>query len=186
MPYSLKQAAAACGRSKSTIYAALKSGQLRHDLDERGRFIIQPEALEEAGFSVRSKNVQNEQEETPLNGEKNGLFLQKIEILERTITALEEDRNEWREQAKAQTVTIEKQAAALAGMSAASARAIAQAEELRHQLAAIEHRKDPEASAPDDTPPPSPLWLGAAPAYWFVLGLLASGAFIWQIWARQP
>ena len=134
MPYSLKQAAAACGRSKSSVYEALKSGRLKHELDEKGRFLIEPDDLK-AVFTERPENVQSEHEKTPLNDEKNSLLLQTIESLEKAVAALEGERNEWREQAKTAAATIENQAAALAGMAAASARAIAQADEMRHQQA---------------------------------------------------
>lgn len=140
MPYSLKQAAAACGRSKSSVYEALKSGKLKHELDEKGRFRIEPEDLT-AWSGEYPKNVQSAREQTDINDEKNSVFRQKIEFLERAVADLTEERNAWREQAKAAAVTIENQAAALATATAASARAITQADEMRRQFLAIEAAK---------------------------------------------
>jgi hypothetical protein len=81
--------------------------------------------------------------------------LQTIESLENAIEALKEERNEWCEQAKAAATTIEKQAEALAMATAASARAITQADEMRRQMGAIEHIK-PEPK-PEAAPVPPPL-----------------------------
>jgi hypothetical protein len=180
MPYSLKQAATACGRSKSTVYAALKSGALKHELDEKGRFIIRAEDLE-AVFPKHSGNVQEEREKTEPNDEKNSLFLQKIAFLEQTVTNLTEERDQWREQAKAASATIEKQAASLATATAASARAITQADEIRRQLLAIE-----AATAPP-TPEPAPSDRDAVTVrsiFWWALALAASAAAL--LWWFQP
>ncbi|MGZ8245240.1 helix-turn-helix domain-containing protein [Methylomagnum sp.] len=174
MPYSLKQAADACGRSKSTVWGALKDGKIRHTLDEKGRFRIEPEDLAE-WLGEQPQNVQPEREKTDVNDEKNGLFRQKIEFLEQTITTLTDERNQWREQAKAANATIANQAASLATATAASARAITQADEMRRQLLAI------EAPQPEP-PPPAPVPQIEArppaihPVYWLAFGAIALAA----------
>lgn len=155
MPYSLKQAAAACGRSRSSVYEAIKDKRLKVDKDEKGRFIIQPDDLW-AVFPKQPENVHAEREGTPLNDEKHSLFQQKIESLERTVMALEAERDRWYEQAKSAAATIEKHAAALAAATTASARAITQADEMRRQWTALESVKPPpqdQAPAPETVTP---------------------------------
>ncbi|GEM_PF-1814504 len=181
MPYSLKQAAAACGRSRSSVYEAIKSGRLKAEQDEKGRFVIQPDDLKNV-FPEHSENVHSEREKTKINEEKHSLFLQTIASLENAVEALKDERNEWREQAKAAAKTIEKQAEALAMATSASARAITQADEMRRQLGAIEHTK-PEQKA--DTPPAPPIKAPAAvrPVFWIVLAVTTiAAAATWQLW----
>ena len=184
MAYSLKQAASVCGRSKSSVYDAIKSGRLKADQDEKGRFVIQPDDLK-AVFPEQSENVQAEHQKTSINNEKNSLFLQKIESLENAVAALQDERNEWREQAKAASVTIEKQAAALAAATTASARAITQADEMRRQLGALEHTKaDPTPALPEPAQAPAAL-LGASPWFWFALAIAATCAAGFALWEWQ-
>jgi DNA repair exonuclease SbcCD ATPase subunit len=181
MPYSLKQAAAACGRSRSSVYEAIKSGRLKAEQDEKGRFVIQPDDLKNV-FPEHSENVQAEQEKTQINEEKHSLFLQTIESLENAVEALREERNEWREQAKAAATTIEKQAEALAMATAASARAITQADEMRRQLIAIEHSK-PEPKADTSSAPPTDVRAAVRPVFWMALAAATiAAAASWQLW----
>ena len=181
MPYSLKQAAAACGRSRSSVYEAIKSGRLKAEQDEKGRFVIQPDDLK-AVFPEHSENIQSEREKAQINEEKHSLFLQTIESLENTVEALKDERNEWREQAKAAATTIEKQAEALAMATAASARAITQADEMRRQLIAIEHTK-PESKVDSTPAPPIKAPAAARPVFWIVLAVSTiAAAAMWQIW----
>ena len=150
MQYSLKQAAAACGKSKSTVYEALTSNRLKHTKDDKGRFIIEADDLNTV-FPKQSENVYLEREKTPLNDDKHSLFLQTIESLKDKVTALEADRDRWHEQAKDAAHTIEQQAAALAAATVASARAITQADEMRRRMEAIEAPKQ-EAKASNPMP----------------------------------
>jgi hypothetical protein len=181
MPYSLKQAAAACGRSRSSVYEAIKNGRLKAELDDKGRFVIQPDDLKIV-FPEHSENVQLEREKTQINEEKHSLFLQTIESLENAVEALKEERNEWREQAKAAATTIEKQAEALAMATAASARAITQADEMRRQMGAIEHTK-PEPNADTTPAPPIKAIAAVRPFFWVVLAAATiAAAATWQLW----
>jgi DNA repair exonuclease SbcCD ATPase subunit len=181
MTYSLKQAAAACGRSRSSVYEAIKSGRLKAEQDEKGRFVIQPDDLKNV-FPEHSENVQAEREKMQINEEKHGLFLQAIESLENAIEALKDERNEWREQAKAAATTIEKQAEALAMATAASARAITQADEMRRQLIAIEHTK-PEPKADTSSALPTDVRAAVRPVFWMALAAATiAAAASWQIW----
>ena len=181
MPYSLKQAAAACGRSRSSVYEAIKSGRLKAEQDEKGRFVIQPDDLKNV-FPEHSENVHSEREKTQINEEKHSLFLQTIESLENAIDALKDERNEWREQAKAAATTIEKQAEALAMATAASARAITQADEMRRQLGAIEHTK-PESKADTLPTPPTDARAAVRPFFWMAIAAATiAAAALWQLW----
>jgi hypothetical protein len=154
MPYSLKQAAAACGKSKSTVYEALTSNRLKHTKDDKGRFIIEADDLNTV-FPKQSENVYSEREKTPLNDDKHSLFLQTIESLKDKVTALEADRDRWHEQAKDAAHTIEQQAAALAAATVASARAITQADEIRRRMEAIEAPKQEAKASAEPEPRPA-------------------------------
>jgi len=111
--------------------------------------------------------------------------LQKIESLENAVAALKDERNEWREQAKAASVTIEKQAAALAAATTASARAITQADEMRRQLGVLEHTKaDPPTDLPEPAQAPA-AFLGASARFWVALALAATIAAAWLWLERQ-
>ena len=181
MPYSLKQAAAACGRSRSSVYEAIRNGRLKAEQDEKGRFVIQPDDLKNV-FPEHSENVHSEREKTQINEEKHSLFLQTIASLENTVEALKDERNEWREQAKAAATTIEKQAEALAMATAASARAITQADEMRRQLGAIEHT-NPEPKADTTPAPPIKTRSAVRPGFWMALAAATiAAAASWQLW----
>lgn len=153
MPYSLKQAAAACGKSKSTVYEALISNRLKHTKDDKGRFIIEADDLNTV-FPKQSENVYSEQEKTPLNDDKHSFFLQTIESLKDKVTALEADRDRWHEQAKDAAHTIEKQASALAAATVASARAITQVDEMRRRMEVIEAPKQEAKASVEPEPRP--------------------------------
>ena len=115
MKMSLNKAAKECGRAKSTILEAIRSGRLSAPKDERGRYEIDPAEL----FRVFGKTEPNEQiEPIPNTQEK-----QKTEVLEERINSqsilmermsneideLKAQRDKWQTQAERQTLLLEKE-----------------------------------------------------------------------------
>jgi predicted phosphodiesterase len=118
--YTLAQAAKAVGKAKSTVFEAIRSGQLSATKDEKGRFKIDPAELQRV-YAVNGNSEQKteqekwqiEQNRTPENDIKTALleqelhFLKKqIEQLEQVKTDLQEDRDRWRKQAEQTTILL--------------------------------------------------------------------------------
>lgn len=161
MFYTLGQAAKVSGKSKPTLARAIKSGKLKGDALEDGSYRIDPAELDRYSQQCRANDnetVTAKQQETP----------SYTNTLQALLDVLREERGREREQLegtigdlrtqnKALAATIEKQSAALAGLSAAHTRALATVDELRGQLTAIEHRPAPPAEPPEadatTTPP---------------------------------
>lgn len=125
MKLTLNEAAMESGKAKSTISKAIKSGKLSAEKNEDGSFSIDPSEL----FRVYPKTPKANSEQKnvtrrkpPKTANENSLVaneLAKIEIeksslleqkrlLETQLEETRQERDEWREQAKRQTLLLEK------------------------------------------------------------------------------
>lgn len=124
MKFTLNEAASECGKAKSTISKAIKSGKLSAEKNDDGSFSIDPSEL----FRVYPKTPKANSEQKNVTSRKqvrtanqNSLVaneLSKIEIekaslleqkrlLETQLDETRKERDEWREQAKRQTMLLE-------------------------------------------------------------------------------
>ena len=62
MPYSLKQAATATGKSKPTILRAIQTGKISAEKDEQGEWQIEPAELHRVYLLVSERNGSDEPE----------------------------------------------------------------------------------------------------------------------------
>ena len=112
MKLTLNQAAKDCGRAKSTISKAIKSGKLSHDKGDKGAYLIDQSELhrvfpktsnEQAGFPVA--NTKSEQGNSALQAELDAIR-DKLETTnlerERERSQLTDQIDELREQMKEQ------------------------------------------------------------------------------------
>lgn len=114
MSYSLKEAAKATGKSKTTIHRALKSGKISAIKLDSGAYAIEPAELHRVFPLVppernKERSIRNS-EEHPRNDQ--GMLRGQLETMEKererereqlqeTIADLREDRDRWRQQATA-------------------------------------------------------------------------------------
>lgn len=103
MKYTLGTAAKAVGKSKSTISKAIKSGKISAHKTDDGIFEIDPSELHRVYPLTPSATVAAEQLDTPQatgeNSSKIELLEAKLEMANKRIEELAEDRDEWRKQA---------------------------------------------------------------------------------------
>jgi hypothetical protein len=95
MPYSLKQAAEATGRSKPTILRAIQTGKISAQKDEHGEWQIEPAELhrvyEPAERTGADEMELNDTQQTD-PGYETGLLRGEVEQLRQRLEALEMDR----------------------------------------------------------------------------------------------
>ena len=95
-PLTLNQAAREAGRSKATLLDAIRGGRLSAPKDELGRYQIDPAEL----FRVYPPTAQRPDVETAtdpmLPTTETALLQQKVELLERIIQGIENERNDLR------------------------------------------------------------------------------------------
>ena len=102
-PLTLNQAAREAGRSKATLLSAIRGGRLSAPKDELGRYQIDPAEL----FRVYPPTAQRPDVETatdplpPTTG--TALLRQKVELLERIIQGIENERNDLRHRLDAES-----------------------------------------------------------------------------------
>jgi hypothetical protein len=103
MPYSLKQAATATGKSKPTILRAIQSGKVSAEKDQQGEWQIEPAELHRVYPPVSVRNVSNEtdwndtqQEDSPF---ETGLLRAEVEQMRERFSHLEMDREHERREA---------------------------------------------------------------------------------------
>lgn len=102
MSYTLGEAAKAVGKSKGTISKAVKAGKISALKLENGSFSIDAAELHRV-YPPVSETVQSEQKETVRNTEKSNELIElrvKLEAAQQRISDLEQDKSEWREQAR--------------------------------------------------------------------------------------
>jgi hypothetical protein len=102
MAYTLGQAAIAVGKSKATISKAIKSGKISAEKQPNGSYKIEPSELHRV-YPPALSTVEDEPFETPSS---TGVTLRetieldvKLKAAEHRIRELEEDREQWRQQA---------------------------------------------------------------------------------------
>lgn len=114
MSYTLKEAAKATGKSKTTIHRALKSGKVSATKTENGTYSIEPAELHRVFPPVpvernAERSIRNDEEHPGSDLGTLRIQLATIEKerererqqLQETITDLREDRDRWRQQATA-------------------------------------------------------------------------------------
>ena len=102
MVYTLGEAANAVGKSKATISKAIKTGRISAQKQKNGSYQIDPAELHRV-YPPVSSTVESERLETPSEtAEKlrESIELElKLQAAEKRIAELEEDREQWRQQA---------------------------------------------------------------------------------------
>lgn len=103
MPYTLGEAAKAVGKSKATLSKAIKNGKISAGKNADGSFSIEPVELHRVYPPNSEETVSHEQKETPDKTEINTQELielrVKLNAAQKRISDLEEDRDQWRQQA---------------------------------------------------------------------------------------
>lgn len=106
MKHTLGTAAKAVGKSKATISKAIKSGKISATKREAGNtyvFEIDESELHRVYPPTHSETVSAERSETPdqtgVNSSKIEVLEAKLEMANKRIEELQEDRDEWRKQA---------------------------------------------------------------------------------------
>jgi hypothetical protein len=170
-PLTLNQAAREAGRSKATILEAIRGGRLSAPKDELGRYQIDHAEL----FRVYQPTTQRPGTETatdPLSPTmETTLLRQKVELLERIIQGIENERNDLRRRLDSESEARENAAA-----------------EIRRLTLMLTHLPKPESEAQpaptanqNNHPVPVRPWLwvalaavliGAAFALWLAYGRL--------------
>lgn len=111
MKLTLNKAAQTCGRSKSTLLEAIKSGRLSAPKDDKGRYAIDPAELHRAfpfKTSDQSANRSSEPIPTPPDNHTNNKALEReIELLREMLTKAEANTDHWRGMAERQQVLLE-------------------------------------------------------------------------------
>lgn len=100
MAYTLGEAAKAVGKSKATLSKAVKTGRLSAIKKDDGSFSIEPVELHRVYPPALPETGNPEQKATPMVNTTEIRVLQaKLEAARERITDLEEDREQWRQQA---------------------------------------------------------------------------------------
>ena len=112
MKLTLGQAAKECGRSKSTLSKAIKSGKMSVSGQSSAGYEIDPAEL----FRVFPKNGEGANDPNDRTPSENGLsnaersaLDQQIALLRQTLEDLRADRDEWRKQAQTLALSHEKE-----------------------------------------------------------------------------
>lgn len=114
MALTLNQAAKACGRSKSTLLDAIRSGRMSAPKDDRGRYVIDPAELHRvfpfqapdrpAGrFPEPQSTTLGNHPTTPTN---RGLE-REVELLREMLAKAEANADHWRAMAERQQTLLE-------------------------------------------------------------------------------
>jgi hypothetical protein len=102
MVYTLGQAALAVGKSKATISKAIKSGKISAAKQDNGSYKIEPSELHRV-YPPTLSTVEDEPFETPSSTRvtlRETIELEvRLKAAEHRIRELEEDREQWRQQA---------------------------------------------------------------------------------------
>lgn len=114
MKLTLNKAAQTCGRAKSTLIDAIKSGRLSAPKDDRGRYAIDPAELHRAfpfDMTDHPEPVPNRPLEplptTPENYPNAEALEREIELLREMLGKAEVNADHWREMAERQQVLLE-------------------------------------------------------------------------------
>ena len=114
MALTLNQAAKACGRSKSTLLAAIRSGRMSAPKDDRGRYAIDPAELHRAfPFQVPDRSADRFPELQPTTFENRRTtptereLEREVELLREMLTKAEANADHWRVLAERQQTLLE-------------------------------------------------------------------------------
>ena len=103
MSYTLGEAAKAVGKSKATLSKAVKSGKISAIKNDNGSFSIEASELHRVYPPTPPETVNTEQFSTPNETDANTKELielrVRLEVSQKRISDLEEDRDQWRQQA---------------------------------------------------------------------------------------
>ena len=102
MKYTLGQAAKATGKSKTTIQRAIAKGKISAEKYDTGQYQIDPSELHRVFEPVTPETVTPASQLDDTRPPDETPFLRaKVELLERQIDELREDRDAWKQQATA-------------------------------------------------------------------------------------
>ena len=164
-PLTLNQAAREAERSKATLLEAIRSGRLSAPKDELGRYQIDPAEL----FRVYPPTGRRPDAETatdPLQPTtETALLRQKVELLERIIRGIENERNDLRRRLDAESEARENAAA-----------------EIRRLTLMLTHQPKPEPEAqPAPTANQNDHLAPVRPWLWVVLAAVLIAA-VFALW----
>ncbi len=97
---SLKDAADRIGKSKATLWRAVKAGKLSATPDEAGAYRVDPAELARAFPPEAVSSAPLKQPETLSEATETALLAVKLAAAEAMVAELREDRNRWRDQAE--------------------------------------------------------------------------------------
>ena len=114
MALTLNQAAKTCGRSKSTLLSAIRSGRMSARKDDRGRYAIDPAELHRA-FPFQAPNRSADQfpepQPTSLGNHRttptDRSLEREIELLREMLAKAEANADHWRTLAERQQALLE-------------------------------------------------------------------------------
>ncbi len=114
MALTLNQAAKACGRSKSTLLDAIRSGRMSAPKDDRGRYAIDPAELHRAfPFQAPDRSADRFPEPQPTTPGNHPTTLtdrgleREIELLREMLVKAEANADHWRSMAERQQALLE-------------------------------------------------------------------------------
>jgi hypothetical protein len=97
---TLTQAAQEVGRTRSTLFKAIKAGRLSATKDAQGHFIIDPVELHRVYVAVNvSQGNQNKQQDTGSDTQEIAFLRRENELLRDQIEREREETDHWRKQA---------------------------------------------------------------------------------------
>jgi len=164
-PLTLNQAAREAERSKATILEAIRSGRLSAPKDELGRYQIDPAEL----FRVYPPTGRRPDVETATDllqpTTETALLWQKVELLERIIQGIENERNDLRRRLDAESEARENAAA-----------------EIRRLTLMLTYQPEPEPEAqPAPTANQNDHFAPVHPWLWVALAAVLIGA-VFSLW----
>ena len=109
MSYTLGDAAKATGKSKPTISRAIKNGTISAIKNENGSYSIDPSELHRVYPPLPRNSNKDILPSPPLTLNNDNMLQRENEILREQLEDLKSERDEWREQAKRQTILLENQ-----------------------------------------------------------------------------
>ncbi len=113
MALTLNQAAKTCGRSKSTLLEAIRSGRMSAPKDDRGRYVIDPAELHRAfPFQAQNRSADqfSEPQPTTLGNQPAPAdpgLRREIELLREMLVKAEANADHWRALAERQQALLE-------------------------------------------------------------------------------
>ena len=114
MPLTLNQAAKTCGRSKSTLLDANRSGRISAPKDDRGRYAIDPAELHRVfPFQASDRSADRFPEPQPTTFEKQPTtpsdrgVERELELLREMLAKAEANADHWRALAERQQALLE-------------------------------------------------------------------------------